>query len=244
MTKTQALSIIALFWLLSIICGGVCGFLLYPKIYPCNQSVGTVKIEYIDSTAPNKDTAQKISFKPEKVGVKKYNGGGSQTWSKAHKKDILNSGPINEINGPSCGPTWSEKDTDSNESSCLDTNLYKFDTISVDNFRATATATVANNEILNMSVEWRNLKPELWKIKRETITVEKKQALVKVFPELYARATFNAVTATGGGAGGGASFVVKDKHMLGVNAGANFGIGQPVSGEVLLRYGVKLQLKK
>jgi len=57
MTKTQALSIIALFWLLSIICGGVCGFLLYPKIYPCNQSVGTVKIEYIDSTAPNKDTA-------------------------------------------------------------------------------------------------------------------------------------------------------------------------------------------
>ena len=61
---------------------------------------------------------------------------------------------------------------------------------------------------------------------------------------VYARATFNAVTATGGGAGGGASFVVKDKHMLGVNAGANFGIGQPVSGEVPLRYGVKLQLKK
>ena len=63
--------------------------------------------------------------------------------------------------------------------------------------------------------------------------------MVKVFPELYARATFNAVTATGGGTGGGASFVVKDKHMLGVNAGANFGIGQPVSGEVLLRYGMK-----
>ena len=230
MTKTQALSIIALFWLLSIICGGVCGFLLYPKIYPCNESVGTVKIEYRDSTAPNKDTAQKISFVPGKVGTKKYHGNSTM----ANNTNTMVNLSIDTMVEPESTMAYI----------CLDTNLYKFDTISVDNFRATATATVANNEILNMSVEWRNLKPELWKIKRETITVEKKQALVKVFPELYARATFNAVTATGGGAGGGASFVVKDKHMLGVNAGANFGIGQPVSGEVLLRYGVKLQLKK
>ena len=64
-----------------------------------------------------------------------------------------------------------------------------------------------------------------------------------MFPELYARATFNAVTATGGGAGGGASFVVKDKHLIGLDAGANFGIGQPITGEVMLRYGVKLQIK-
>jgi len=240
MTKTQALSIIAIFWLLSILCGGVCGFLLYPKIYPCNESVGTVKIEYRDSTAPNKDTAQKISFKPEKVGTRKY----KSSTEASHKNGTL-AGDISKIKIDSFENTYFyTNDTDKQYFTCLDTNLYKFDTISVDNFRATATATVANNEILNMSVEWRNLKPELWKIKRETITVEKKQALVKVFPELYARATFNAVTATGGGAGGGASFVVKDKHMLGVNAGANFGIGQPVSGEVLLRYGVKLQLKK
>jgi len=230
MTKTQALSIIAIFWLLSILCGGVCGFLLYPKIYPCNESVGTVKIEYRDSTAPNKDTAQKISFVPGKVGTKKYHGNSTM----ANNTNTMVNLSIDTMVEPESTMAYI----------CLDTNLYKFDTISVDNFRATATATVANNEILNMSVEWRNLKPELWKIKRETITVEKKQALVKVFPELYARATFNAVTATGGGAGGGASFVVKDKHMLGVNAGANFGIGQPVSGEVLLRYGVKLQLKK
>jgi len=240
MTKTQALSIIAIFWLLSILCGGVCGFLLYPKIYPCNESVGTVKIEYRDSTAPNKDTAQKISFKPEKVGVKKYNGGGSQTWSKAHKKDILNSGPINEINGPSCGPTWSEKDTDSNESSCLDTNLYKFDTISVDNFRATATATVANNEILNMDIEWRNLKPELWKIKRETITVPQKQSLVKVYTGLYGGVSIANKTVASYHGGIGLDAVISDRHLVGLQGGLNSSLQM----EFGVRFSEKIRLKK
>jgi len=240
MTKTQALSIIALFWLLSILCGGACGFLLYPKIYPCNESVGTVKIEYRDSTAPNKDTAQKISFKPEKVGVKKYNVGGSQTWSKAHKKDILNSGPINEINGPSCGPTWSEKDTDSNESSCLDTNLYKFDTISVDNFRATATATVANNEILNMDIEWRNLKPELWKIKRETITVQQKQSLVKVYTGLYGGVAIANKTVASYHGGIGLDAIISDRHLVGLQGGLNSSLQM----EFGVRFSEKIRLKK
>ena len=229
MTKQTALSIIAVFWLLSIICGGVAGFFLYPHVYPCNSNVVDVKVEVTDSFAPNKDTVAKVwDTKPNKVETRKRNYSYTKDTNKINAFEHFN---VNI-------------DTLSYTNYCLDTNIYKNDTISVDNFRATSTAYVTNNELVKLQIEWLNLKPELWKIKRETVTVEKKQALVKVFPELYARATFNAVTATGGGAGGGASFVVKDKHMIGIDGGANFGIGQPESGEVHLRYGMKLQLKK
>jgi len=232
MKQRTALTIIALFWLLSIICGGVCGFLLYPKIYPCNQ-VGTVKIEYIDSFAPAKDTGIiAINTQPKLKETKKYTG----------RQNYSYTSDTNKIN---ClvGDTVSDHDF-SYTNSCLDTNIFTVDTQAVDNFKARATATVTNNQLIGLHIEYQNFKPEKWKVLSNTVTVEKKQALVKVFPELYAMATFNAVTATGGGAGGGASFVVKDKHMIGIDGGANFGIGQPVSGEVLFRYGVKLQLKK
>jgi hypothetical protein len=221
MTKTQALSIIAIFWLLSIICGGVCGFLLYPKIYPCNESVGTVKIEYRDSTAPNKDTAQKISFVPVKVGVKKY------------KQSTL------QID--SLKPSYSYvNDTINGNYHCLDTNLYKFDTISVDNFRATATATVANNEILNMSVEWLNLKPELWKIKRETITVEKKQSLVKVYTGLYGGVAIANKTVASYHGGIGLDAVICDRHLVGLQGGLNSSLQM----EFGVRFSEKIRLKK
>jgi hypothetical protein len=221
MTKTQALSIIAIFWLLSILCGGVCGFLLYPKIYPCNESVGTVKIEYRDSTAPNKDTAQKISFVPVKVGVKKY------------KQSTL------QID--SLKPSYSYvNDTINGNYHCLDTNLYKFDTISVDNFRATATATVANNEILNMSVEWLNLKPELWKIKRETITVEKKQSLVKVYTGLYGGVAIANKTVASYHGGIGLDAVISDRHLVGLQGGLNSSLQM----EFGVRFSEKIRLKK
>jgi len=230
MTKQTALSIIAVFWLLSIICGGVAGFYTYPYLHPCNSNVGSVVVSVTDSTAPAKDTGIiAINTQPKLKETRKYKGNSNQI-----------SKP-NEIN------TFVEKvDTIgfySQISNCLDTNIFTVDTQAVDNFKAHATATVTNNQLIGLLIEYQNFKPEKWKVLSKTVTVEKKQALIKVFPELYARATFNAVTATGGGAGGGASFVVKDKHMIGVDAGANFGIGQPVSGEVLLRYGVKLQLK-
>ena len=241
MTKQTALSIIAVFWLLSIICGGVAGFFLYPHVYPCNSNVGSVVVSVTDSIAPAKDTTAKVwDAKPNKVETRKYSPDAS------HKNGTLSGDSLTinnhndkQLTSDSCTstmPTVSEH--------CLDTNIYKNDTLSVDNFRATSTAYVTNNELVKLQIEWLNLKPELWKIKRETVTVEKKQALVKVFPELYARAAFNAVTVTGGGAGGGASFVIKDMHLIGIDAGANKSIGQPIDGEVLLRYGVKLQLKK
>jgi len=226
MTKTQALSIIALFWLLSILCGGVCGFLLYPKIYPCNESVGTVKIEYRDSTAPNKDTAQKISFVPEKVGTKKYHGNSTM----ANNTNTMVNLSIDTMAEPESTMAYI----------CLDTNLYKFDTISVDNFRATATATVANNEILNMAIEWRNLKPELWKIKRETITVPQKQSLVKVYTGLYGGVAIANKTVASYHGGIGLDAIISDRHLVGLQGGLNSSLQM----EFGVRFSEKIRLKK
>ena len=205
--------------------GGVIGWV----IKPCPTCLGTTVVEVHDSIAPAKDTGIiAINSQPKLKETRKYTGN-----TKVVKFDHFSDSII------TTNQTVKESLT-----VCLDTNIFTVDTQAVDNFKARATATVTNNQIISLLIEYQNFKPEKWKVLSKTVTVEKKQALIKVFPELYARATFNAVTATGGGAGGGASFVVKDKHMLGVNAGANFGIGQPVCGEVLLRYGVKLQLKK
>ena len=226
MTKTQALSIIALFWLLSILCGGVCGFLLYPKIYPCNESVGTVKIEYRDSTAPNKDTAQKISFVPGKVGTKKYHGNSTM----ANNTNTMVNLSIDTMVEPESTMAYI----------CLDTNLYKFDTISVDNFRATATATIANNEILNMAIEWRNLKPELWKIKRETITVPQKQSLVKVYTGLYGGVAIANKTVASYHGGIGLDAIISDRHLVGLQGGLNSSLQM----EFGVRFSEKIRLKK
>ena len=226
MKQRTALTIIALFWLLSIICGGVCGFLLYPKIYPCNESVGTVKIEYRDSTAPNKDTAQKISFVPGKVGTKKYHGNSTM----ANNTNTMVNLSIDTMVEPESTMAYI----------CLDTNLYKFDTISVDNFRATATATVANNEILNMAIEWRNLKPELWKIKRETITVPQKQSLVKVYTGLYGGVAIANKTVASYHGGIGLDAIISDRHLVGLQGGLNSSLQM----EFGVRFSEKIRLKK
>ena len=226
MQQRTALTIIALFWLLSILCGGVCGFLLYPKIYPCNESVGTVKIEYRDSTAPNKDTAQKISFVPGKVGTKKYHGNSTM----ANNTNTMVNLSIDTMVEPESTMAYI----------CLDTNLYKFDTISVDNFRATATATVANNEILNMAIEWRNLKPELWKIKRETITVPQKQSLVKVYTGLYGGVAIANKTVASYHGGIGLDAIISDRHLVGLQGGLNSSLQM----EFGVRFSEKIRLKK
>jgi len=209
--------------------GGVIGWV----IKPCPTCLGTTVVEVHDSIAPAKDTGIiAINSQPKLKETKKYTRRQNYSYtSDTNKVKALEYSTANNLEL-------------SYISSCLDTNIFTVDTQAVDNFKARATATVTNNQLIGLHLEYQNFKPEKWKVLSKTVTVEKKQALVKVFPELYARATFNAVTATGGGAGGGASFVVKDKHMIGIDGGANFGIGQPVSGEVLFRYGVKLQLKK
>ena len=227
MTKQTALSIIAVFWLLSIICGGVAGFFLYPHVYPCNSNVGSVVVSVTDSIAPAKDTVP-IIWQPlvKKVETRKYKGNS------------------NEISKPNKINSFDEKaDTlgFSNEINiCLDTNIYKNDTLSVDNFRATSTAYVTNNELVKLQVEWINLKPELWKIKRETITVEKKQSVVKVYTGLYGGISLQNKAVASYRGGIGLDAIISDRHLIGLQGGLN----SSMQMEFGLRFSEKLRLKK
>ena len=204
MAKNTALSIIAVFWLLSIICGGVAGFFLYPHVYPCNSNVGSVVVSVTDSIAPAKDTVP-IIWQPlvKKVETRKYHGKSTM----ANISDTMATLIVDTM-----------ANLNNTMANCLDTNIYKNDTLSVDNFRATSTAYVTNNELIKLQVEWINLKPELWKIKRETI--EKKQSVVKVYTGLYGVAIANKTVA---------SYprwhwidaIISDRHLIGLQGGLN-----------------------
>ena len=226
MTKQTALSIIAVFWLLSILCGGVAGFFLYPHVYPCNSNVVDVNVEVTDSIAPNKDTVAKVwDAKPKKVETRKYknsSGDSKQIQNSIVSIDSAHEGVSNKIN------------------ICLDTNIYKNDTLSVDNFRATSTAYVTNNELVKLQIEWLNLKPELWKIKRETVTVEKKQSLVKIYTGLYGGVAIQNKTVTSYHGGIGLDAIISDRHIIGLQGGLNSALQM----EFGLRFGEKIRLKK
>ena len=227
MTKQTALSIIAVFWLLSIICGGVAGFFLYPHVYPCNSNVGSVVVSVTDSFAPAKDTTPVI-WQPlvKKVETRKYSPDAS------HKNGTLS--------GDSLKLKAVGLDTFTNYTLCLDTNIYKNDTLSVDNFRAISTAYVTNNELIKLHVEWINLKPELWKIKRETITVEKKQSVVKVYTGVYGGISLQNKTVASYHGGVGLDAIISDRHMIGLQGGLN----SSMQMEFGVRFSEKLRLKK
>lgn len=224
MTKQTALSIIAVMWLLSIICGGVAGFFLYPHVYPCNSNVGSVVVSVTDSFAPAKDTTPVI-WQPlvKKVETRKY-------------KDAT---IIADTLRPTID-TFGHSTIVSVSALCLDTNIYKNDTLSVDNFRATSTAYVTNNELIKLQVEWINLKPELWKIKRETITVEKKQSVVKVYTGLYGGVAIQNKTVATYHGGIGLDAIISDRHLIGLQGGLN----SSMQMEFGLRFSEKLRLKK
>ena len=224
MTKQTALSIIAVFWLVSIICGGVAGFFLYPHVYPCNSNVGSVVVIVTDSFAPAKDTAPVI-WQPlvKKVETRKYKGA------------TINISTTKQLTSDSCTSIISTV-----SEHCLDTNIYKNDTLSVDNFRATSTAYVTNNELIKLQVEWINLKPELWKIKRETITVEKKQSVVKVYTGLYGGISLQNKTVASYHGGIGLDAIISDRHLIGLQGGLNSSLQM----EFGVRFSEKLRLKK
>jgi len=227
MTKQTALSIIAVFWLLSIICGGVAGFFLYPHVYPCNSNVGSVIVSVTDSFAPAKDTTPTVWQPiPNKVETRKYSPEAS------HKNGTL-AGDL-ELN---CVDSF---ESIKYSSLCLDTNIYKNDTLSVDNFRATSTAYVTNNELIKLQVEWINLKPELWKIKRETITIEKKQSVVKVYTGLYGGISLQNKTVASYHGGIGLDAIISDRHLIGLQGGLN----SSMQMEFGVRFSEKLRLKK
>lgn len=237
MTKTTALSIIAVFLLLSIICGGVAGFFLYPHVYPCNSNVGSVVVSVTDSIAPAKDTTAKVwDAKPNKVETRKYSPDAS------HKNGTLSgdSRTINNNNDKQLTSDSGHSTIVSVSSPCLDTNIYKNDTLSVDNFSATSTAYVTNNELIKLQVEWINLKPELWKIKRETITVEKKQSVVKVYTGLYGGIAIANKTVASYHGGVGLDAIISDRHLIGLQGGLNSSLQM----EFGVRFSEKLMLKK
>ena len=231
MTKTTALSIIAVFWLLSIICGGVAGFFLYPHVYPCNSNVGSVVVSVTDSIAPAKDTTPTVWQPiPNKVETRKYK---SARPNSAQSNDTIYSA-FNDSN------SFSRAQSEANYSLCLDTNIYKNDTLSVDNFRATSTAYVTNNELIKLQIEWINLKPELWKIKRETITVDKKQSVVKVYTGLYGGVAIQNKTVASYHGGIGLDAIISDRHLIGLQGGLN----SSMQMEFGVRFSEKLRLKK
>ena len=231
MTKTTALSIIAVFWLLSIICGGVAGFFLYPHVYPCNSNVGSVVVSVTDSIAPAKDTTPTVWQPiPNKVETRKYK---SARPNSAQSNDTIYSA-FNDSN------SFSRAQSEANYSLCLDTNIYKNDTLSVDNFRATSTAYVTNNELIKLQIEWINLKPELWKIKRETITVDKKQSVVKVYTGLYGGVAIQNKTVASYHGGIGLDAIISDRHLIGLQGGLN----SSMQSEIMIRFSEKIRLKK
>ena len=235
MTKQTSLSIIAVFWLLSILCGGVAGFFLYPHVYPCNSNVVDVNVEVTDSIAPNKDTVAKVwDAKPNKVETRKYknsSGDSKQIQNSIVSIDSAHEGVSNKIN------------------ICLDTNIYQNDTISVDNFRATSTAYVTNNELVKLQIEWFNLKPEKWKVKSTETTktakpeikeVEKKQSLVKIYTGIYGGVAIQNKTVASYHGGIGLDAIISDRHMIGLQGGLNSALQM----EFGVRFGEKIRLKK
>ena len=231
MTKQTALSIIAIFWLLSIICGGVAGFFLYPHVYPCNSNVGSVVVSVTDSIAPAKDTLPiSINVKPKKVSVKKYNVDGPHC-DQISDKIYTTFNDSNGFNSDQYRATYSL---------CLDTNIYHQDTFLVDNFRAQTTAIITGNELIALNVSYQNLKPEKWKVLSKTVTVEKKQSLVKVYTGIYAGVSIANKTVASYHGGVGLDAIISDRHLIGFQGGLNSSL-QPEFG---VRFSEKIRLKK
>jgi hypothetical protein len=159
-----------------------------------------------------------ISGKPKKVKTSKFNGN-----LKTESKSDSTRANIAQV-----------------ENSCRDTNYYETLTYYPDSFRARMSATVTGNELIDVAVQFQNLKPDVIKIIDTKSVTPAKQSLVKAFATAYGRASFNPIAATGGGAGGGFDFIIKEKVLIGFSGGANIEFQQPIRGEAMLRCGIGL----
>jgi hypothetical protein len=122
---------------------------------------------------------------------------------------------------------------------CLDTNYYETLTHYPDSFRARMSATVTANELIDVAVEFQNLKPDVIKIVERTNTIEKKQSLVKVYAGLYAGVALQGQSI--GNYRGGVAFdaIISDRHLIGLNGGINNNL-QP---EIGIRFSQKIRFK-
>jgi len=205
--------------------GGVIGWV----IKPCPTCLGTTVVEVHDSIAPAKDTGIiAINSQPKLKETKKYTGRQNYSYtSDTNKVKALEYSTANNLEL-------------SYISSCLDTNIFTVDTQAVDNFKAHATATVANNQLIGLLIEYQNFKPERWKVLSKTVTVEKKQSLVKIYTGIYAGVSIANKTVASYHGGVGLDAIISDRHLIGFQGGLNSSL-QPEFG---VRFSEKIRLKK
>lgn len=214
-----------LFLVIVALLGGVIGWV----IKPCPTCLGTTVVEVHDSIAPAKDTGIiAINSQPKLKETKKYTRRQNYSYtSDTNKVKALEYSTANNLEL-------------SYISSCLDTNIFIIDTQAVDNFKAHATATVANNQLIGLLIEYQNFKPERWKVLSKTVTVEKKQSLVKVYTGIYAGVSIANKTVASYHGGVGLDAIISDRHLIGLQGGLNSSL-QP---EVSVRFSEKIRLKK
>jgi hypothetical protein len=126
-----------------------------------------------------------------------------------------------------------------NDVKCLDTNYYETLTHYPDSFRARMSATVTANELIDVAVEFQNLKPDVIKIVERTNTIEKKQSLVKVYAGLYGGVALKGQTLANYRGGVAFDAIISDKHLIGLNGGINNNL-QP---EIGIRFSQKIRFK-
>lgn len=214
-----------LFLVIVALLGGVIGWV----IKPCPTCLGTTVVEVHDSIAPAKDTGIiAINSQPKLKETKKYTGRQNYSYtSDTNKVKALEYSTANNLEL-------------SYTNSCLDTNIFTVDTQAVDNFKARATATVTNNQLISLLIEYQNLKPEKWKVLSKTVTVEKKQSLVKVYTGIYAGVSIANKTVASYHGGVGLDAIISDRHLIGFQGGLNSSL-QPEFG---VRFSEKIRLKK
>lgn len=214
-----------LFLVIVALLGGVIGWV----IKPCPTCLGTTVVEVHDSIAPAKDTGIiAINSQPKLKETKKYTGRQNYSYtSDTNKVKALEYSTANNLEL-------------SYISSCLDTNIFIIDTQAVDNFKAHATATVANNQLIGLLIEYQNFKPEMWKVLSKTVTVEKKQSLVKIYTGIYAGVSIANKTVASYHGGVGLDAIISDRHLIGFQGGLNSSL-QPEFG---VRFSEKIRLKK
>ena len=214
-----------LFLVIVALLGGVIGWV----IKPCPTCLGTTVVEVHDSIAPAKDTGIiAINSQPKLKETKKYTGRQNYSYtSDTNKVKALEYSTANNLEL-------------SYISSCLDTNIFIIDTQAVDNFKAHATATVTNNQLIGLLIEYQNFKPERWKVLSKTVTVEKKQSLVKIYTGIYAGVSIANKTVASYHGGVGLDAIISDRHLIGLQGGLNSSL-QPEFG---VRFSEKIRLKK
>ena len=205
--------------------GGVIGWV----IKPCPTCLGATVVEVHDSIAPAKDTGIiAINSQPKLKETKKYTRRQNYSYtSDTNKVKALEYSTANNLEL-------------SYISSCLDTNIFIIDTQAVDNFKAHATATVTNNQLIGLLIEYQNFKPERWKVLSKTVTVEKKQSLVKVYTGLYGGVAIQNKTVASYHGGIGLDAIISDRHLIGFQCGLN----SSLHPEVGVRFSEKIRLKK